>query len=272
MRGGLRAGSVVRSGPSGSPPAGLRAWETIASSTPTTLGLARPAGSTVMRRDGLASWYKISGSSWFEMGNLGVWQSRMLYVANTADPSVDGLMANVGVIAQSNNGAKAWMKYGSGNYDWRLLNESHAHATADEDCVEMGADVAAAASQRLTLTALVNVKAAGYLILTLDGAAAVGSGAHNFGGVFDNAPTVTVGYAGYAGLGTIRMDVGPSIGGVRSVAAICTSRPSGTTGSIFSSMGAKITSGAIAASVGLRSYAGALQIGAGSVLEGCAWS
>lgn len=65
-------------------------------------------------------------------------------VANDFDPSVTGLAANIGVVAVTVNGAKAWEKWGAGNKQWRALHavtKAFGAAVATWDTTELVADL-----------------------------------------------------------------------------------------------------------------------------------
>lgn len=74
----LRAGSRVMSGPSGSPPTGLRGFEVVDLDPNGPPVLDRPQASVVHQRDGAAGWFRAAGV-WVSLAALGV-----LYAATNA--------------------------------------------------------------------------------------------------------------------------------------------------------------------------------------------
>jgi len=224
MRGGLRAGSWVHPGPSGAAPPNARAFET---------GVGMPAIRGLVRHSG-AGYYDLStgdgwmctgatAADWVPVAAIALSSSLVVQLADGVNPTVTPVVADVGTIAVSSDGYKAWRKYGTPDTAWLSLNETRASATASVDAAYLDVSIAVPATQAVVVKFFgrgsVAAGAAQGLFLRVNGSQASGQagviidggGVHNLSGGLYFVPVANTGKIA-AGI----LKILPSSGGRRS--------------------------------------------------------
>lgn len=232
MRGGVRAGSLVRSGPSGSPPPGARICE-VGSVSPLGV-LVRFEGAQYFDRVASAGWRCLGATEWdwARDASLAGAASTIYLVANDFDPTVSVLAVPVGSIARRVSSPYAWLRYGTGDYDWRSLNEARATVTASGGplaALDLSIVVPSDSSLSIRARLASTKETQANLTLRANGAGWVGIWKKlswkTSGSTYVDAATADmhVGYIVGTGVGgpavkfRVAVDVGPIIDGLRSV-------------------------------------------------------
>lgn len=99
-------------------------------------------------------------------------------VDNAFDPSVSGLVAPVGSGVESNDGTKAWIKWGTGNTQWTPLHPVTTSAgvlKTNFDTTDLIANLACDTLGGVEVVWQGSVTAAGYLAFRVNGASAATS-------------------------------------------------------------------------------------------------
>jgi hypothetical protein len=184
-------------------------------------------------------------------------------IATGHDPSVDGKAAMTGALCITGDYLKAWLKYGTGNYDWRSLNETRASlVSAGGPFSALDISIAVAEGQRVQFEGdfVSTLATDANLVLRVNGAAVTLKGSVTIGSVGEWAGQVAIVAQSVQSRVVVKM--GKSVNGWRAVEGIGTNSATWFYNLRFSGT---IQVGAIT-SVGV-SHAGGARIGDGTQLR-----
>jgi len=214
----VRVGASLASGPAGAPPPNGRAFE-VGNASPVGV-LSRYAGALFYDRVAAKGYICKGGSAWADVEEISRVAGVEVIVADSFSPVVSGFASPVGTRLRTADGTKAWLKYGTGDYDWRPLTETRASvvssagpvqnvdlpvAVAADESVEFWADAERTASVEWTKMRLNQA------------AAVVTSGTYGQGTPWDGNAFLMGVAGGSYGRGGCHVKLGPSVDGVRSV-------------------------------------------------------
>lgn len=173
--------------------------------------------------------------------------------ANDFDPSVTGLSgALVGARCTSDDGTKCWQKWGAANANWRALHETRSSVTASGGPLMTLTLPAGSCNVPTKMSVDLFLQGTGgsaFFFLQIDGAASVAyGGASVFGPINGGAFPVGLIYS-VGKVATLRVNIGPSIDGKRSIISTGVYYPNGVTQNFLAS--GYLVCGEIAGTMGI---------------------